>query len=138
MTTPTATAPATPATETATPAAPAKPARTRKPRAAAQPPVTPPAPAVAPRPAKAAPAKAAPAPAPAPAPEPKKPTTADYRNEIDQAIIRAAGELVKQMVPADLHGHVSQLIANQLHHLSTPKQGWPSDILPRPNRSEWR
>jgi len=137
MTTPTTTAPTTPATETA---APAKATRPRKPRAAAQPPVTPPAPAVAPKPAaaKKTPAKAAPAPAPAPAPEPKKPTTADYRNEIDQAIIRAAGELVKQMVPADLHGHVSQLIANQLHHLSTPKQGWPSDILPRPNRSEWR
>jgi hypothetical protein len=131
MTTPTTTAaPAKPATVPA-----AKTTAARKPRAAKpQPPITKPAPAVAP---KRAP-KAAPAPEPvAQAAEPKK-TATDYRREIDLLIITAAGELVTAHVPAELRGQVARLIANQLHHMSTPKAGWPSAVLPTPERSDWR
>lgn len=95
-----------------------------------------PAQATAPRKPRAT--KAAPAPEPTPAPEPKAKTAADYRKEIDLAIIAAAGDLVKANVPADLREHVAKLIANQLHHLVTPANGWPSEILPKPDRSEWR
>jgi hypothetical protein len=88
-------------------------------------------------PAKVAPAKVA-APAPAPAPEQAKKTAADYRKEIDLLIITAAGALVTEHVPAELREQVARLIANQLHHLSTPKAGWPSAVLPKPERSDWR
>lgn len=106
----------------------AKTARTRKP---ATPPITPPAPPVAPKPAAP---KAAP---PAPAPEPKAKTAADYRREIDLLIIAKAGDLVIEYVPAALRDQVAQMIANQLHHMSTKKLGWPEGALPKPERSDW-
>jgi hypothetical protein len=67
---------------------------------------------------------------------PKVKSAADYRREIDVLIIQAAGSLVEEHVPDDLRPKVAQLIANQLHHLSTPKAGWPG-ILPLPERAEW-
>jgi hypothetical protein len=67
---------------------------------------------------------------------PKVKSAADYRREIDVLIIQAAGSLVEEHVPDDLRAKVAQLIANQLHHLSTPKAGWPG-ILPKPERAEW-
>lgn len=67
----------------------------------------------------------------------KPKTAAEWRREIDLLLIRAAGDLVKEHVPTGLRAEVSQLIANQLHHLSTPKAGWPSS-LPKPQRSDWR
>jgi hypothetical protein len=67
---------------------------------------------------------------------PKVKSAADYRREIDVLIIQAAGSLVEEHVPDDLRAKVAQLIANQLHHLSTPKAGWPG-ILPLPERAEW-
>ena len=70
--------------------------------------------------------------------KPKEKAATDYRREVDGLIIQAAGELVKQQVPEALRAEVAKMIANQLHHLSTPKLGWPSDVLPRPDRSEWR
>ena len=70
--------------------------------------------------------------------QPREPTAADYRREIDLAIITAAGELVKERVPEALRERVARLMANQLHHMSSPAIGWPSDILPTPERSDWR
>lgn len=70
---------------------------------------------------------------------PAKPTTArDYVREVDLAIIIAAGDAVEATVPEKFRAEVKQLVANQLHHLSTPKAGWPSTTLPTPDRSEWR
>jgi hypothetical protein len=111
-------------TETTTTAA--KTTRTRKPRAAKPaPPITPPAPPVAPQPV-------------ASEEQPKAKTPTDYRKEIDLAIITAAGALVAERVPEEMRPVVARLIANQLHHLSTPKTGWPTDHLPKPERSDWR
>lgn len=68
-----------------------------------------------------------------------KPATArDYVRNVDLAIIMAAGEAVDEIVPEKFRAEVRQLVANQLHHLSTPKAGWPSTTLPTPDRSEWR
>jgi len=111
-------------TTAATPAPAAKPATTRKPRAKKPAPAATPAPPVAP--------------VTPPAPEPKPKTPADYRREIDLAIIAAAGELVKNSVPDALRPVVARLIANQLHHLSSPSGGWPTEHLPKPERSDWR
>ena len=112
-------------------------------------------------PAPATPAAKVPAPAPVPTPDhaapigpltelealkaeverlraavpvkPAKPVTArDYVREVDLAIIIAAGDAVEKMVPEKFQKEVRQLVANQLHHLSTPKQGWPSATLPTP------
>lgn len=80
----------------------------------------------------------APKPAAAPA-KPARPLTArDYVRNVDLAIIIAAGEAVDEIVPEKFRAEVKQLVANQLHHLSTPKAGWPSTNLPTPDRSEWR
>lgn len=71
--------------------------------------------------------------------KPAKPATArDYVKSVDLAIIIAAGEAVEEIVPEKFRAEVRQLVANQLHHLSTPKAGWPSATLPTPDRSEWR
>lgn len=70
--------------------------------------------------------------------QPKAKTAADYRKEIDLAIITAAGEMVTERVPEQLREQVARLIANQLHHLSTPSGGWPTEVLPTPDRSDWR
>lgn len=71
--------------------------------------------------------------------KPARPQTArDYVRNVDLAIIIAAGELVDEIVPEQFRSDVRQLVANQLHHLSTPKAGWPSTVLPTPDRSEWR
>jgi hypothetical protein len=68
-----------------------------------------------------------------------KPTSAtDWRRTIDLAIITAAGNLVTELVPEEMRDDVAKLIANQLHHLSTPALGWPSEVLPQPERSDWR
>lgn len=69
---------------------------------------------------------------------PKAKTAADYRREIDLAIITAAGELVKEQVPEELREQVARLISNQLHHMSSPANGWPTEVLPTPDRSDWR
>lgn len=63
---------------------------------------------------------------------------ADWRRDVDLAIIAYAGNLVAGMVPAEFQPEVGKLIANQLHHLSTPALGWPSENLPKPDRSDWR
>jgi hypothetical protein len=73
----------------------------------------------------------------APGPQNGKATIARLRREIDRAIIQAAGELVAR-VPAAHRKEVAQLISNQLHHLATKADGWPSDKLPAPARSDWR
>ena len=79
--------------------------------------------------AKAYPAKATPV---------KARTAADWRRDVDLAIIMAAGDLVKELVPAEHQAEVAKLISNQLHHLSTPVLGWPTGNLPVPDRSNWR
>lgn len=63
---------------------------------------------------------------------------ADFRRDVDLAIIAYAGNLVAGMVPAEFQAEVGKLVANQLHHLSTPALGWPSENLPKPDRSDWR
>jgi hypothetical protein len=71
--------------------------------------------------------------------KPAKPLTArDYVRNVDLAIIIAAGTAVDELVPEQFRTEVRQLVANQLHHLTTPKAGWPSATLPTPDRSEWR
>lgn len=71
--------------------------------------------------------------------KPARPLTArDYVRSVDLAVIIAAGEAVEEMVPEALRAEVRQLVANQLHHLTTPKAGWPSATLPTPDRSDWR
>jgi len=71
--------------------------------------------------------------------KPARPKSAvDYRRDVDLAIIAAAGQLVSDLVPPQHRAAVARLIANQLHHLSTPTLGWPSLTLPTPDRSEWR
>jgi len=70
---------------------------------------------------------------------PSKPLgAADWRRTVDLAIIIAAGDLVTELVPEKHRDEVANLIANQLHHLSTPALGWPSTVLPTPDRSDWR
>lgn len=70
--------------------------------------------------------------------EAKKPTARDYVRNVDLLILGAVGELIKSAeVPAELLPEVKQLLANQLHHLSSPERGWAGD-LPKPARSEWR
>lgn len=77
--------------------------------------------------------------APARIVRPTRPRTAlDYRRDVDLAIIEAAGEIIAKRVPEKHRAAVSKLIANQLHHLSTPALGWPSAVLPTPDRSDWR
>jgi len=66
------------------------------------------------------------------------PTARDYVRKIDAAILRAVGDLVTEAeVPETLLSEVRQLLANQLHHLSSPERGWECD-LPKPARSEWK
>jgi len=72
------------------------------------------------------------------APTVKPRTATDWRRDVDLAIIMAAGDLVAELVPAEHRDEVARLIANQLHHLSTPALGWPSAVLPTPARSDWR
>lgn len=68
----------------------------------------------------------------------KPPTARDIARKVDLAIIAAASKLVDELAPAPLRDEVARLIANQLHHLSTPALGWPAANLPRPDRSDWR
>ena len=78
-------------------------------------------------------------PAPRAATRPTKPkAAADYRTDVDQAIILAAGTIVNDLVPEKYRETVARMVANQLHHLASPKTGWPSPTLPVPDRSEWR
>jgi hypothetical protein len=68
----------------------------------------------------------------------KTPTARDYVRKIDLKILEAVGGLVMDAeVPGDMLKEVEQLLANQLHHLSSPERGWAGD-LPKPARSEWR
>lgn len=77
--------------------------------------------------------------APAAQPKPARPVTAaDYRRQVDLAIIMAAGDLVEKLVPEQHRAAVAAQVSNQLHHLTTPRAGWPSATLPTPDRSEWR
>jgi len=70
--------------------------------------------------------------------EAKKPTARDYVRKVDLLILGAVGDLLAGAeVPAELLPEVKQLLANQLHHLSSPERGWAGD-LPKPDRSEWR
>lgn len=71
-----------------------------------------------------------------PAPAPKAKTARDWTRDVDAAILEAAAKLVEDLVPEDKRDAVAQLVANQLHHLSTPALGWVG-TLPRPARSEW-
>lgn len=67
-----------------------------------------------------------------------KPTARDFVRRIDLAILSYVPNLLAGAdVPDELKSEVAQLIANQLHHLSSPERGWPTD-LPKPARSEWR
>lgn len=68
----------------------------------------------------------------------RKATAADWRRTIDLALIEYAGNLIAGSVPDDLQKAVARLVSNQLHHLSTPELGWPSTVLPVPDRSDWR
>lgn len=63
-------------------------------------------------------------------------TFSDYRRELSRAVIVAAGELVSQ-APREHRAELAQAISNQLHHLTTPKAGWPKGKLPVPQRNEW-
>jgi hypothetical protein len=63
---------------------------------------------------------------------------ADFRRDVDLAIIAAADKLVTEMVPEEFRAEAARIIANQLHHLSTPALGWPAATLPKPDRSGWR
>lgn len=63
-------------------------------------------------------------------------TLHDYRRELSRAVIVAAGELISQ-APREHRAELAQAISNQLHHLTTPKAGWPKGKLPVPQRSEW-
>lgn len=68
----------------------------------------------------------------------KAPTARDYVRKIDLLILGKVGDLVMEAeVPGDMLKEVEQLLANQLHHLSSPERGWHGD-LPKPDRSEWR
>lgn len=70
--------------------------------------------------------------------EAKKPTARDYVRKVDLLILGAVGDLMAGTeIPDDLKPEVAQLLANQLHHLSSPERGWAGD-LPKPDRSEWR
>lgn len=64
-------------------------------------------------------------------------TASDYRREVDAALIKAAGNLVPEIVPEQFRAEVAQMISNQLHHLSTPAIGWES-ALPKPDRAGWK
>lgn len=66
------------------------------------------------------------------------PTARDYVRKVDAAILGYVGNLLAGAeVPEALQAEVAQLLANQLHHLSSPERGWDS-ALPKPNRSEWK
>lgn len=71
-----------------------------------------------------------------PAPVAKPKSARDWTRDVDAAILEAAAKLVEDLVPEDKRDAVAQLVANQLHHLSTPALGWVG-TLPRPARSEW-
>lgn len=104
-------------------------------------PTAPPAPAAAPAPAPATDLIGMLGFAPRPA-APAKPARAknaqDWARDVDLAIIAAAGNLVEELVPEEFRATVARRIAQQLHHMSTPKLGWPSLTLPRPDRSDWK
>jgi hypothetical protein len=70
---------------------------------------------------------------------PKAKTARDYVREIDAKILTFAGEAIELTadLPAEMRVEVAALIANQLHHLATPKTGWVGS-LPTPDRSEWK
>ncbi len=69
---------------------------------------------------------------------PKVPTARDFVRTLDAAILASAGAIVADAeLPEELRAEVEMLVANQLHHLASPKTGWDVPGLPRPQRSEW-
>lgn len=67
-----------------------------------------------------------------------KPTARDYVRAVDAAILSYVPSLIAGAdVPEELRAEVAQLVANQLHHLSTPERGWPAE-MPKPARSDWK
>ena len=69
---------------------------------------------------------------------PKAVTARTFVRDLDTAILIEAGRIVAEAeIPENLRAEVENLIANQLHHLASPKVGWPTEDLPTPNRSEW-
>lgn len=70
--------------------------------------------------------------------EVKTATARDYVRKVDAAILMAVCDLpVWAEVPEALRPEVKKLVANQLHHLTSPAAGWLGE-LPKPDRSEWR
>jgi hypothetical protein len=71
-------------------------------------------------------------------PLPEEQTVWAYVRYLDDALVRAAGELFKATdVPDELRAKVGRRFAQQLHHLAKKADGWPTDALPVPNRSDW-
>jgi hypothetical protein len=69
---------------------------------------------------------------------PKPVTARTFVRDLDRAILEAAGKIVADAdIPDELREDVEHLIANQLHHLASPKTGWDVEGLPLPQRSEW-
>lgn len=69
---------------------------------------------------------------------PKVPTARDFVRTLDAMILASAGAIVADAeLPEELRAEVEMLVANQLHHLASPKTGWNVAGLPRPQRSEW-
>jgi hypothetical protein len=67
-------------------------------------------------------------------------TPRTYVREIDAAILEAAGTIaagIAESAPEAFRAKIFALVANQLHHLASPKTGWVG-TLPVPDRSEWR
>ena len=71
-------------------------------------------------------------------PLPKKQNARAYARYIGDALVRAAGELFEATdIPDELRPKVARILSQQLHHLAKKADGWPTDALPIPNRSDW-
>lgn len=71
-------------------------------------------------------------------PLPTEQTVWAYLRYLGDALVRAAGELYEATdVPDDLRAEVERRFSNQLHHLARKADGWPTDALQVPDRSEW-
>src|ERR1019366_10511408 len=71
---------------------------------------------------------------------PKPVTARDAVRKIDGEILAAAGEIavrIAEEYPEEMRSEILALVSNQLHHLASPKIGWPETSLPVPARSEW-
>lgn len=71
---------------------------------------------------------------------PKPRTARDAVREIDSEILTVAGEIATRIAgeyPEEIRPEILALVANQLHHLASPKNGWVG-TLPVPDRSEWK